>query len=164
MTRPFTKKIVVLLQACLLTLTIGVLLLMPGSDAFAADGLISGPLSYDGSLCYSEGQCTQCDIARLVSSIATGTMAVVGPIATFAIVVSGVMYILSAGKAGSETNIAGIERAKSALKASIIGAIVAITAWVLVNFILQAMGYTGFGSWQEIQCQVITEEPATDTD
>lgn len=115
-----------------------VLFLSVGPVHAAEKGILTKPLS---DKCIEEGECTKCDFAGLVAEIANGSMIVVGPLGTFAIVVSGVMYIISAGKVGSETRPGSLQSAKAALSAAIIGTIIAVTAWVIVFSILAAFEY-----------------------
>ncbi len=123
---------------------------MAAPFALAEEGLFVEPLSDE---CVDAGACDKCDLIRLISAIASGTLKVVGPIGVFCVALSGFFYMISAGKMGGESNIQGVARAKMALSASIVGIIIAVTAWLIVDAILAAVGYKGFGSsWNTITC------------
>ena len=115
-------------------------------------GILTAPLSNE---CINCGYCTKCDLVRMISAIATGTVKATGPIATFAIVVSGIFYVISAGREGGPDSMLSVSRAKAALTASITGTLVVLCAWLIVNMIMFALGYSEsfFGDhWSTIQC------------
>ena len=124
--------------------SIGVFIFAPHALAACSkgEGLIGGALCKE---CLDTGACTKCDLVNLIAGIANGSLMVVGPIGVFCIALSGFFYMISAGKMGGESNIQGVARAKMALSASITGIIISVTAWLIINTILGAMGYIGFG-------------------
>lgn len=133
-------------------------------SAFAAEDKCKADVGKKGILteslsneCINCGTCDKCDFVNLIAGIANGSLKVVGPIGVFTIALSGFFYIISAGKAGGESNMQGIARAKMALSASIIGMIIAVTAWLIINTILGMMGYIGFGGGKTINVNGIVQ-------
>jgi len=67
--------------------------------------------------------------------------------ATFlVIVVAGVMYMVSSGDKGM------IEKAKSALTYALTAMILALTAWLIINATLSALGYKKVDNWYTFSC------------
>ena len=62
---------------------------------------------------------------------------IVAPLATLMLIIGGVLILISAGN----PNLAGL--GKKTLYAAIIGIALAFGSWVIINFILGALGYTG---------------------
>lgn len=154
----------VVITLCYIVFFVATPFAFAGEDKCNADvdkkGMLTGSLSNE---CINCGACDKCDLINLIASIANNMMKVVGPIGAFTIALSGFFYIISAGKAGGESNIQGVARAKMAMSASIVGIIIAVTAWLIINTILGAMGYIGIGNlgpgeegpkdaWYRVEC------------
>jgi uncharacterized membrane protein len=77
--------------------------------------------------------CTICCLAFGISNIIDLLMKILGILAVVVIVVAGILYMVSAG------NQSMVSLAKAALKNTIIGVIIALTAFVMIHFILKAI-------------------------
>lgn len=78
------------------------------------------------------------------------------PLFTLGIVISGVLYMVSSG------NKSLVEKAKTAFTYSLMGAVVALTSWLLVNAVLSALGYKSVGNWWNYTCDTAqTQGPGT---
>ncbi len=62
---------------------------------------------------------------------------IIAPLATLMLIIGGVLILISAGSQDLYS------RGKETLKWAIIGIALAFGAWVIINFILGAIGYTG---------------------
>ena len=102
--------------------------------------------------CGSRGQapCTMCDFIVLGQEIVNYGLGIVATVAIVVITIAGIMYIVSTG------NESTISTAKAAMKYSIIGALVVLLAWVLINTLiwrfLPTSGFQVTGSWSSYQC------------
>ncbi len=77
--------------------------------------------------------CTICHLIKGIHNIVQKIVSLIVAAATVVIVVSGVIYIVSAG------NPAMITLAKTAMKNALIGVIVVLTAFVMINFIVNTV-------------------------
>jgi len=111
----------------------GALLMMLSPIYFVNAGLVP----CGGTATDSKEACTICDLATGIQKIVNFVTKLVGITLVVIIVVAGVMYIVSAGNPSMTT------MAKTAMKNSVIGAIVVLTAFVLINFILVAISKGG---------------------
>lgn len=76
------------------------------------------------------------------------------PLFTLGIVISGVLYMVSSG------NKSLVEKAKTALTYSLMGAVIALTSWLLVNAVLHALGYKSVGNWWTYTCDTTPSKSA----
>lgn len=94
--------------------------------------------------CLGCGNCSQCDVLQVISSITSFIFSLVGALAIFFIVNAGFSFALSGG------NEEHLKKAKGALAAAIIGAILVLVAWALINTVLSFwLGYdaNSLGNW-----------------
>lgn len=68
------------------------------------------------------------------------------PATVAVIVIAGIMYMVSAGSKGL------VEAAKKAFTYALAALVIALTAWLLVNAILHAVGYKNAGNWWTFTC------------
>lgn len=73
---------------------------------------------------------TKTDLMGTVSTILTAVIGIVGILAVIMIVYGGIQYTMSAGDAGK------VKKAKDTILYGIIGLIVALLAFAIVNFVL----------------------------
>lgn len=117
------KKLKQLLLPALLVVGIAALVVVPTVPASAAD---LDPCTLNPGMCAGK----ETDVNNVFKTIVNVLLFIVGVIAVIMIIVSGVRYTASAGNANS---VAG---AKNTLMYSIIGLVVAIFAYAIVNFIV----------------------------
>jgi len=92
-------------------------------------------------LCLGCGDCSQCDIFQVITSIITYIFSIAGALAVLLIVNGAFGYITAGGNQEAR------EKAKKGLTAVVIGLILIIVAWVIINTILtQMLGYK-LGNW-----------------
>ena len=109
------------------------------SSAFAADALV--PCGLEG-----KADCTLCHLVIGFNNIYNYLLAILLAATTLVVVVAGVMYMVSSGDKGM------IEKAKSALTYALTAMILALTAWLIINATLSALGYTKVSNWWTFSC------------
>ncbi len=112
-----------------------------------ADGLVP---------CGGPGQeaCQTCHAAQLVNNVIEWLLAFLGVIAVIAIVYAGTRLVISGG------NRHAMEEAKSMMSHIIIGYMIILAAWLLVDTGMKMLltdGQTKLGMWNEISCVVQPE-------
>ncbi len=94
--------------------------------------------------------CSACDLGYLVENIITLLIGLSIPIAAGLFAWAGVLYFTSGANPGN------IEKAKSIFRNALVGFLIAITAWLVINTLLQTLlaGSPTIpqGSWFTIQC------------
>lgn len=90
--------------------------------------------------------CTLCHLVLGFKNIYDYLLALLLAATTLVIVVAGVMYMVSAGSKGM------IEKAKSAFTYALTAMILGLTAWLIINATLSALGYTKVGNWWTFTC------------
>lgn len=80
--------------------------------------------------------CTLCHLAKGIDNIVSTLMKWITTMAVVIIVVAGIYYMVSAGNPGM------INTAKTALKNTLIGLAIALSAFVMIHFVLKAMAVT----------------------
>lgn len=115
--------------------------IVPGTpSADAGKGIIT---------CGKAGQpmCTLCDLIIGINTVIKYGLGIAVAVALTVIVVGAVMYIVSAGDTGM------IEMAKSAMKNAVIGLIIVLAAWLIINYlIVNVLGATRTG-WSTFTCR-----------
>jgi hypothetical protein len=81
----------------------------------------------------------------VISNVFRFALSIVGILAVLVLAVAGILYITSGG------NQEQVARAKAALTAAVIGTIITLAAWMIVNAILTATGYNA-GTWFSPSC------------
>jgi hypothetical protein len=71
------------------------------------------------------------------------------------VVIAGIMYMVSSGNKGL------LERAKSALMYAITAMVLALLAWLIINTVLNALGYNKSGSWWTFTCDTTQTQGPT---
>lgn len=104
--------------------------------------------------CGRTGQpmCTLCDLIKGIYDIVQYIIKIAVWVTLTAIAIGGGMYALSAGNSNM------IELAKGAMKKALIGLVIVLTAWLMVNTLLLVigtqsnLGITGVVSWGKFEC------------
>lgn len=91
------------------------------------------------------GQCTFCDLIKLIERIFSWLLSMAFIVAVFFVVVSGFIYILSVGDSGT------MSLAKEGLKYSLIGFVICLCSWLAIHLVYILLGYKG-DTWWQIQC------------
>ncbi|PIV84295.1 MAG: hypothetical protein COZ87_03375 [Candidatus Moranbacteria bacterium CG_4_8_14_3_um_filter_43_15] len=90
--------------------------------------------------------CTLCHLVIGFKNIFDYLISSLFVVFTLGVVIAGMFYMVSSG------NKSLIEKAKTALTYSLMGAVIALTSWLLVNAVLNALGYKNAGSWYNFTC------------
>lgn len=116
----------------------------PSVQATPTDGIVK---------CGSTGQamCNLCYLVKGLNDIVQYIMKIAIGVALLAIVIGGVMYVVSAGDPGM------IQTAKTTMKNAVIGFIIILSAFVIINTTIQVIGgYPNLGiriaSWGQFEC------------
>ncbi|MBY0538255.1 pilin [Patescibacteria group bacterium] len=102
--------------------------------------------------CGGEGQpaCQACYAVELVNNVVSWLVMILGVIAAILIVVAGARLVTSGGNASAK------EQAKSSMTNLIIGYIIVLSAWLVMDYGLRALlvegGDARFGVWNSISC------------
>ncbi|MBU1119555.1 hypothetical protein KKH43_06780 [Patescibacteria group bacterium] len=91
--------------------------------------------------CLNCGACTICDIMNVVTNFARYATMFLAPIGGLMIVISGLMYMTSGGNEERKG------KAKKALGAAIIGMVIMMSGWLIINSVMSAVGAKQAGSW-----------------
>ena len=131
--------------ACLFVFSLSI-----GSSAFAAQPLVPCGIGPGNS------NCTLCHLVLGFKNIYDYLLVLLLSATTLVVVVAGVMYMVSSGDKGM------IDKAKSALTYALTAMILALTAWLIINATLSALGYKKAGSWSTFTCDTAqTTGPGT---
>jgi Type IV secretion system pilin/Transglycosylase SLT domain len=109
--------------------------------------------------CGGNGQpaCQACYVVELVNNVVGWLVLILGTIAAILIVVAGARLVTSGG------NSAAKEAAKSSMTNLIIGYIIVLSAWLVMDYGLRALlvegGSARFGVWNQISC---VDQPVSD--
>ncbi len=94
-----------------------------------------------------EQPCQSCDVVNLVNNVIQWLVVVLGTIAALVIIYAGVKLVMSGG------NQAAMEESKSMITNIIIGYIIVLSGWLLIDFGMKALINEGaFGVWNAVQC------------
>jgi hypothetical protein len=93
----------------------------------------AGLLIRVSSDCVNRGNCTFMDLMKVVFEIADFIVGFIAILALVFLVVGGAMLLFSGGSQEY------IDRGKRIIKASIIGVVLVLTAWIIVNFMVVAL-------------------------
>lgn len=117
-----------------------------------AQGLV--PCGLNGA-----ADCTLCHLVVGFKNILDYLLyTVLFPLFMLGITISGILYMVSSG------NKSLIEWAKKALMASLAGFVIALTSWIMVNFVMLTLGFQSplGGSWWQFTCDTTqTTGPGT---
>lgn len=111
----------------------------------------AGPLPYvpgaplnvssEGSEQYKTGNYALDDLVKTFIIYAEGTLTVVGAFTLFFIIIGGITLVISAG------NQEMIERGRAIIVNSIIGLLVVLGSYLIIQLSLSTLGYTGSSGW-----------------
>lgn len=97
-----------------------------------------------------EDPCQTCHVVSLVNNVVAWLVMILGTIAAILIIVAGVRLVTSGG------NTSAIEQAKSSMTNLIIGYLIVLSAWLVLDYGLKALlvqdGANSFGVWNTISC------------
>lgn len=111
--------------------------------------------------CGGDGQpaCQACYVVELVNNVVGWLVMILGVIAAILIVVAGSRLVTSGGNASAK------EQAKSSMTNLIIGYIIVLSAWLVMDYGLRALlvegGDAQFGIWNAINC---VDQPVSNTE
>ena len=106
-----------------------------------------GPLVPCGNLKGTDyKECTICDLIILAANVLRFLVAASVLVAALLFLNAGVLYVLS------PTNPSNIARAHSLFISTLIGLVVILAAWLIVNLIMDSLYDTRHGQWTELIC------------
>jgi cell wall-associated NlpC family hydrolase len=108
-----------------------------------------------GGLVPCKNNCTLCHLVLGLKNIYDYLLTLLLAATTLVVVVAGVMYMVSSGDKGM------IDKAKSALTYALTAMILGLTAWLIINATLSALGYTKVGSWWNFTCDTAQTQGPT---
>ena len=115
----------------------------------------SGGSGETGGLVPCTNNCTLCHLVLGFKNIYDYLLILLLSATTLVVVIAGVMYMVSSGDKGM------IDKAKSALTYALTAMILALTAWLIINATLSALGYTKVGSWYNFTCDTAQTQGPT---
>ncbi|MDB5165235.1 MAG: hypothetical protein JWM00_125 [Candidatus Saccharibacteria bacterium] len=124
------KKIISrLLVPFLILMTVAVPLAMPASNVGAVNlfPACNAAGSNNTTVCQNKGD----DVGGLIQTVVNILLYILAAIAVIMIIVGGIRYTTSNGEA------AGIKSAKDTIVYAVIGLVVAMLAWAIVNFVIK---------------------------
>ncbi len=115
--------------------------------AFAADPL-GGPVivTCAGFGTGFEGVCQACDLAQLAQKVINFAVAFSAFVATLMFLYAGILYFTAAADSKQ------VEKAHGIFSKVFIGFVIILTAWLIVNIILNTLTNRGLADWSNIQC------------
>lgn len=107
--------------------------------------------------CWINGNCDFCDFVQLFVGLANWGYTILGTAALLFFIYGGIMLLISGGMMGSEQNPGRLIKAKKILNGTIVGIILILSSWLIVNTIIGALtgtypqpGKIFQGKWWEI--------------
>ncbi len=91
--------------------------------------------------------CTECDAIKVASNIVTLLVQIALVLGSIMIVYGALMMVVSAG------NVSRYENAKKTMTAAIIGVLIALMSWVIINTVLHVLTGDPNFPWAEIECR-----------
>ncbi|MCX6720372.1 MAG: hypothetical protein NTW11_01030 [Candidatus Staskawiczbacteria bacterium] len=112
----------------------------------------NGTPIYDASgSCTSNCPCGICDFFKMLSTIYSFIVwDIAMPLAIIAIVIGGIMMMISAGN----PDLMG--KGKTMLKTAIIGLVLVLGSWIIINLVLTAIGYKDISTWSSFSINCTT--------
>jgi len=128
------KSLRTLLQGLLVVpvLALGVSAIVPASATYAADCDTSNLNISTGADC-AQGDNTQSDLfgpTGIFKTITNVLLFIIGAVAVIMLIIGGIRYTISGGDSGAVTS------AKNTILYAVVGIIVAVLAYAIVNFVL----------------------------
>jgi len=90
--------------------------------------------------------CDLCAAMYMLKKTLNFVMEIAAGIAVFILVIAGLLYAFSGG------NPQNTEKAKSAITNALLGLVIIFIAWLIVAIVLNAMGYGGIATWNQVNC------------
>lgn len=131
-------------------LSLILLLLIIPLKSVLADGLV--PCGLNGA-----ADCTLCHLVLGIKNIFDFLLKLLLAACLLGITIAGVLYMVSAGSKGL------IEKAKKAFTYSITALVLLLCSWLIVNAVLNALGFKQVGSWSSFTCDTTQTIPPTGT-
>jgi hypothetical protein len=122
------KNIKIILASLALLIGVG-LVFVPHDSAYAVNVIKDSCAGHTSAICADTGE----TVGPLVNNIVNILLYILGAIAVIMIVIGGVMYTTSGGDAGS------VKKAKDTILYAVIGLVVAIFAYAIINFVVRAI-------------------------
>lgn len=95
----------------------------------------------------TEEPCQTCDVVKLANGVIGWLVLILGVIAAIVIVMAGIKLVMSGGNQSS------MQAAKSMMTNMIIGYVIVLGGWLLIDFGMKTLLDAGsFGVWNEIKC------------
>lgn len=129
------KNTIILIIATLL----GTAVLMPATQVGAVDVFKDEACNGDTSICGSDNT----ELTDILTVVINTMIYITGIIAVIMIIIGGIKYTTSSGDAS------GITSAKNTILYSVIGLVIAIMSFAIVNFVLDRFGASSGGSSTE---------------
>lgn len=112
--------------------------------------------------CGGQGEpaCESCHVVSLANNVISWLVLILGTIAAIVIIYAGVKLVTSAGNQGA------MESAKSMITNIIIGYVIVLAGWLIVDYVMKVLLDEGrFGVWNELICtqQVVPGEASVRT-
>jgi hypothetical protein len=133
----------------------------PGTSGIPTTSSVAGGTSFGartgstGGLVPCTDDCTLCHLVLGFKNIYDYLLSLLLVATTLVIVVAGVMYMVSSGAKGM------IEKAKSAFTYALTAMILGLLAWLIINTVLNALGYNKSGSWWTFTCDTTQTQGPT---
>lgn len=98
--------------------------------------------------CGGEGEpfCTWCHLMQLIKNIIDFMIKIILPIAAIMIVYGGVIMMIAGGSPEK------FNRGKSIVWSAIIGIVIALLAWLVLDTIFKVLTRNRIGPWNELRC------------
>jgi len=109
--------------------------------------MISLPgLTFAGLVPCSGTDCTSCDLIVLAQNIFRFVLEISFAIIALFVVIGGIKLLLAAGNPGN------IKSAKDMIQGAIVGLIIILCSWLIVNTVLYFLSGGAPGEWWKIEC------------
>jgi hypothetical protein len=151
------KKFLVSLSTCFILVGLSVPTITfatepPLEEGAIIDTQLSQTQEERGFVPCSGTNCSACDLVKLANTIIKWLIGILFIIFAILVAVAGARLVTSGGNQSAK------EAAKSSLTNAIIGIIIILAAWLLVDTIMRALlgnsgQFTGGGPWSEVACQ-----------
>lgn len=105
--------------------------------------------------CYGDDECTVCDVVELGQNIINFFVIFSVIVAALLFVNAGVLYVFSPANPGN------ISKAHRIFTNALVGLIIILTSWLVVDTVMKMLYGGGWGPWNEILCKAGPQGPAT---
>jgi hypothetical protein len=108
--------------------------------------LFAFPDTASAQLVPCENDCNTCDIITLLDNVFDWLVAILTIFFALIVVVSGLQMVTSVG------NVSAKASAKKRVMNALVGLVLVLGAWVLVDLVLKTLLDGSFGPWNSVQC------------